>query len=80
VVQAPVPGTLGPGGHADAVILSTGISYAIAIYPYMAELEDEFDVAVYVEFFVLEKGNLLIRENYAAAPHLLFMPEPRGGG
>jgi protein STE50 len=36
----------GPGGHADAIILSRGISYAIAIYPYIAELEDEFDVVV----------------------------------
>lgn len=27
---------------------STGVSYAVAIYPYMAEQEDEFDVVVYV--------------------------------
>lgn len=25
---------------------STGVSYAVAIYPYMAEQEDEFDVVV----------------------------------
>lgn len=29
---------------------STGVSYAVAIYPYMAEQEDEFDVVVYVYF------------------------------
>lgn len=28
--------------------LSTGVSYAVAIYPYMAEQEDEFDVVVCV--------------------------------
>lgn len=27
---------------------SSGVSYAVAIYPYMAEQEDEFDVVVYV--------------------------------
>lgn len=30
---------------------SSGISYAVAIYPYMAEQEDEFDVIVCVLFF-----------------------------
>ena len=28
------------------------ISYAVAIYPYMAEYEDEFDVVVYVSLFL----------------------------
>lgn len=28
-----------------------GLSYAVAIYPYMAEQEDEFDVVVYVSRF-----------------------------
>ena len=30
----------------DIPVASTGISYAVAIYPYMAEHEDEFDVVV----------------------------------
>lgn len=30
----------------DGVVISTGVSYAVAIYPYMAEQEDEFDVVV----------------------------------
>ena len=29
-----------------------GVSYAVAIYPYMAEQDDEFDVVVYVLFVV----------------------------
>lgn len=37
----------GPG-HTDAVILWTGVSYAIAIYPYGADYDDEYDVTVYV--------------------------------
>jgi protein STE50 len=27
-------------------VTSTGVSYAVAIYPYMAEQDDEFDVVV----------------------------------
>ena len=34
---------------------STGVSYAVAIYPYMAEQEDEFDVVVYVYLFPILK-------------------------
>jgi protein STE50 len=30
----------------DIPVSSTGVSYAVAIYPYMAEQEDEFDVVV----------------------------------
>jgi hypothetical protein len=30
----------------DVFVTSTGVSYAVAIYPYMAEQEDEFDVVV----------------------------------
>lgn len=30
----------------DIPVPSTGVSYAVAIYPYMAEQEDEFDVVV----------------------------------
>ena len=36
------------GTPAREVLVSAEISYAVAIYPYMAEQEDEFDVAVYV--------------------------------
>jgi protein STE50 len=32
--------------HAREMPASSGISYAVAIYPYMAEQEDEFDVVV----------------------------------
>ena len=42
-------------GHANGVssarempVQSNGVSYAVAIYPYMAEQDDEFDVVVYV--------------------------------
>lgn len=49
----------GSGGSVDAAVdgpsngsrqdtINTGISYAVAIYPYMAEQDDEFDVIVYV--------------------------------
>jgi len=30
----------------DVPVASTGVSYAVAIYPYMAEQDDEFDVVV----------------------------------
>jgi hypothetical protein len=36
------------GTPAREVPVSAEISYAVAIYPYMAEQEDEFDVIVYV--------------------------------
>ena len=36
------------GTPAREVPVSAEISYAVAIYPYMAEQEDEFDVVVYV--------------------------------
>jgi hypothetical protein len=32
------------------------LSYAVAIYPYMAEQEDEFDVVVYVSQFLVQEG------------------------
>ena len=52
-------GTSGAGAATDTVdggtppVLremppATEVSYAVAIYPYMAEQEDEFDVVVYV--------------------------------
>ena len=35
-------------GHDEAVTFWTGISYAIAVYPYEADYDDEFDVTVWV--------------------------------
>lgn len=35
-----------PGFSSHGAVASTGISYSVAIYPYMAEQEDEFDVVV----------------------------------
>ncbi|CCL99670.1 uncharacterized protein FIBRA_01691 [Fibroporia radiculosa] len=35
---------------------STGVSYAVAIYPYMAEQEDEFDVVVGDTFIILSRS------------------------
>lgn len=35
----------------EGLLQSTGLSYAVAIYPYMAEQDDEFDVVVYVNSF-----------------------------
>lgn len=39
------PGDQPPSAR-DVPVASTGVSYAVAIYPYMAEQEDEFDVVV----------------------------------
>ena len=38
----------GPSNGTRQDTTNTGISYAVAIYPYMAEQEDEFDVVVCV--------------------------------
>ena len=35
------------------------LSYAVAIYPYMAEQEDEFDVVVYASQLLVHKGVFL---------------------
>jgi protein STE50 len=35
-------------GEREMPLPSAGVSYAVAIYPYMAEQDDEFDVVVYV--------------------------------
>ena len=40
------------GTPAREVPVTAEISYAVAIYPYMAEQEDEFDVVVYVPLFL----------------------------
>jgi protein STE50 len=45
------------GTPAREVPVTADISYAVAIYPYMAEQEDEFDVIVYVLSF-LSSNNL----------------------
>ncbi|KAG8854465.1 Adaptor for signal transduction [Tulasnella sp. 330] len=45
----------GPG-HTDAVILWNGTSYAMAIYPYGADYDDEFDVTVGAMFVVLRRS------------------------
>ncbi|KAH8093779.1 hypothetical protein BXZ70DRAFT_897267 [Cristinia sonorae] len=46
--------------HIPAVVReippSTGISYAVAIYPYMAEQEDEYDVIVGDTFLILSRA------------------------
>ncbi|KAF9462929.1 hypothetical protein BDZ94DRAFT_1219040 [Collybia nuda] len=40
----------------DIPVASSGISYAVAIYPYMAEQEDEFDVVVGDTFVILSRA------------------------
>lgn len=40
------PDVIGPPTVVREIPPSTGVSYAVAIYPYMAEQEDEFDVVV----------------------------------
>ncbi|KAG9045934.1 Adaptor for signal transduction [Tulasnella sp. UAMH 9824] len=45
----------GPG-HTDAQITWSGVSYAIAIYPYGADYDDEFDVRVGAMFVVLRRS------------------------
>ncbi|KAF5316032.1 hypothetical protein D9619_006350 [Psilocybe cf. subviscida] len=37
-------------------VVSTGVSYAVAIYPYMAEQDDEFDVVVGDTFVILSRA------------------------
>lgn len=49
---------------------STGISYAVAIYPYMAEQDDEFDVVVYVLF--ASRLNLLTTESLTQGRYLRY--------
>jgi len=44
------------GTPARKVLVSAEISYAVAIYPYMAEQDDEFDVVVYVFRLVPSHG------------------------
>ncbi|EKM81807.1 hypothetical protein AGABI1DRAFT_70274 [Agaricus bisporus var. burnettii JB137-S8] len=47
------------GGHSSPVAIpspSGSVSYAVAIYPYMAEQEDEFDVVVGDTFIILSRS------------------------
>lgn len=46
-------GSTGGGVVREIPIPIAGVSYAVAIYPYMAEQEDEFDVKVSVFLFLL---------------------------
>lgn len=45
-VEENVEGSGSGSGRHDMLITTAGVSYAVAIYPYMAEQEDEFDVVV----------------------------------
>ncbi|KAG9017107.1 Adaptor for signal transduction [Tulasnella sp. 427] len=50
-------GSTGNGaGHTDAVIIWQGVSYAIAIYPYGRDYDDEYDVTVGEMFVVLRRS------------------------
>ncbi|KAG8748346.1 Adaptor for signal transduction [Ceratobasidium sp. 414] len=40
----------------EGVVYATTKSYAIAIYPYMAELDDEFDVSVHDAFIIIGRA------------------------
>jgi bZIP factor len=40
------PGDVTPNTSREMPTFSSEVSYAVAIYPYMAEQEDEFDVVV----------------------------------
>ena len=57
---------------------SMGVSYAVAIYPYMAEQEDEFDVVVCVSFPFCDRV-LVSPRNQVGIP-LSFFLEPEAGG
>ena len=57
---------------------SMGVSYAVAIYPYMAEQEDEFDVVVCV-FFLL-RGLVLVSPRHQVGIPLSSFLEPEAGG
>ncbi|KAI0320883.1 hypothetical protein OF83DRAFT_1052246 [Amylostereum chailletii] len=45
-----------PGVSAREVPISSDVSYAVAIYPYMAEQEDEFDVVVGDTFIIISRA------------------------
>ena len=59
---------------------STGVSYAVAIYPYMAEQEDEFDVVVYVllSLFVYPPQRVLIYFMKSSGDTFIILSRARG--
>ncbi|KAK7445394.1 hypothetical protein VKT23_014811 [Stygiomarasmius scandens] len=48
--------SLSSGTTREMPVASAGVSYAVAIYPYMAEQEDEFDVVVGDTFVILSRA------------------------
>ena len=56
------------------------LSYAVAIYPYMAEQEDEFDVVVYASQLPRMRGVLLTIVPFTEAIHLSLYQERGVGG
>ena len=65
-----------PSSHSREAPASTGLSYAVAIYPYMAEQDDEFDVVVYVLCCPL----WLLTKCFIGEIHSLFFLVPVDGG
>ena len=65
------------GTPAREVPVTAEISYAVAIYPYMAEQEDEFDVVVYVLSICVFR---LAQLTSLAATRSSLYPEREGGG
>lgn len=57
---------------------SMGVSYAVAIYPYMAEQEDEFDVIVSVSFLLHQL--VAVSSRRIVGIPLSFFLEPVAGG
>lgn len=52
--DAPTKGQ--PNSDEDWVITPSGVSYAVSIYPYMAEQDDELDVVVGDYFIILQRA------------------------
>ncbi|KAG8701257.1 Adaptor for signal transduction [Ceratobasidium sp. 395] len=50
------PSAAAPPEGREGVVYATTKSYAIAIYPYMAELDDEFDVSVHDAFIIIGRA------------------------
>ena len=70
--------TNGHAAHGGAQPLAS-VSYAIAIYPYTAEQEDEFDVAVWVYPFLLHSWDFT-QIRFVGTTHSSFSPVHEGGG
>lgn len=75
----PSPGIKEDGSKGGAIVDSEGrvtnVTYAVSIYPYLADRQDEFDVAVYVSLFSPIKATLIM---LVALPSS-FSPRPRDG-